>query len=520
MIPKFAIEAYLEEPRDDHRWIKKLTHDHLDKALSQLNPPPKPYKDLRLHQKASLYLGIAYPQFAFYIDMGGGKTLVSLELLKYWWGIGRLKRALIFVKSDKAFPTWEKQIKQYNIGIPFTTLEDSSERKWRTLESFGNGLILVAYPGVTRMVTEVVKKKNKNKLVIDPNKVQRLANNVQAIVMDESTCVGHHGSLAYKLCEELKETINIRYALAGRPFGRDPLMLWAQQFIIDGGESLGETLGLFRAAFYSEEPHPWTDNEHIKSYSFDKRTMPSLMRLAHHRSISYGESECGDLPKLVPMVETIRLPEEAKAYYKRVVDGIISARGNLQEMKNAFMRMRQLSSGFLGFRDEESGERAEIAFEENPKLDRLLELLDDLPRGRKALVFYDFTFSGRRIHEALKARKQSSIWIWSGTKNYKQELAKFQEDPNCEVAVLNNRIGAYSLDGLQVANYVMFYESPVSVIDREQAERRARRSGQTRRVFQYDLVVQGTLDQKILDYHSEGASLLEALRANPEDVLK
>ncbi len=134
-------------------------------------------------------------------------------------------------------------------------------------------------------------------------------------------------------------------------------------------------------------------------------------------------------------------------------------------------------------------------------------------------MFYDFTFSGRRIYEALKARERGAIWLWSGTKDSAGDLRAFQEGPDVEVAVVNNRVGAYSLDGLQVANYLFFYESPVSVIDREQAERRVRRQGQTRHIFQYDLLARGTFDRRILDYHSEGEDLLKALREDPRNLL-
>jgi SNF2 family DNA or RNA helicase len=100
------------------------------------------------------------------------------------------------------------------------------------------------------------------------------------------------------------------------------------------------------------------------------------------------------------------------------------------------------------------------------------------------------------------------------------EQERFQTDPGCRFAVINNKVGAYSIDGLQyVANYLFVYESPVPVIDREQMERRLIRDGQANTVFIYDLVVQGTLDSRILDFHREGDDLLAALREDPRTVL-
>jgi len=183
--------------------------------------------------------------------------------------------------------------------------------------------------------------------------------------------------------------------------------------------------------------------------------------------------------------------------------------------------MRQISSGFVGFKNDESGEKAEVAFDENPKLERLLELLEELPEGHKAVVFYDFTFSGRTIVEQITAKlKRKPIWLWSGTKDSAKALNRFFTDESCTEAVINNRVGAYSLDGLQdVANYSFFYESPVPVIDREQAERRLIREGQKRTVFQYDLLLRNSVDARIRTFHKEGQDLFDALLRNPARTL-
>jgi hypothetical protein len=99
-------------------------------------------------------------------------------------------------------------------------------------------------------------------------------------------------------------------------------------------------------------------------------------------------------------------------------------------------------------------------------------------------------------------------------------MERFLSEPKCHPAVINHKIGAYSLDGLQhVSNYTIFYESPVSPIDREQAEHRLVRDGQERRVFQYDLIVRGSVDARILAFHAEGEDMFNALLRDPERAL-
>lgn len=487
--------------------------------LKALKPPPQINSTLRFHQKLGFLLGTAYPQFCFFYDMGSGKTVLALELLRYWWQCGRLRRALVFVTSDKAFPTWEKQLKTWNIDLPSISLSaGSSVLKWQMLEDFKEGLIFITYPGAVAMTSHRVKsKRGKNKMQLDPKLVKKLAQSVDAIILDESTKCAWE-SLTSKLCAKLCQSAQFCYALAGRPFGRDPTMLWRQLFIVDGGQTLGETLGLFRAAFFSETDNPWA--KYAKDYTFKKKMMPELMRIVQHRSISYSAEECIDVPEFQSIIEEVSLPEEASVYYQKVVDQIIEARGNLELMKNAFLRMRQLSSGFLGFRNDESGERVEIAFAENPKLDRLLELIEAMPDDQGAVIFYSFTASGRRITKELEALGYDVMWLWSGTKDAQGALRKFQSDPKQRIAVINEKVGAYSLDGLQdKASYIYFYESPLGCIDRSQAEKRLVRQGQQRKVFIYDLVVRGTGDSKILQYHREGKELFRELMRNPKGLL-
>lgn len=519
MIPSAAVDEYLQRSLENHLWVKGLTHKQLDKALASLNPKPHLSPNLRLHQKACVLLGIAYPKFCFWLEMGTGKTLISLELLRYWFEAKQIKRAIVFVTSDKAFDTWERQIRRFNIDIPVVALEGPSLRKWKQLEEFGDGIVLLPYPGAVAMASGRKSKGKKSSLVLDPKLVKKLAEWADALVVDESTKLGNHRSLTSKLLMKLKKAASIRYALAGRPFGRDPTMLWSQYNIVDDGETLGETLGMFRAAFF-EEKDRYFGGPYSKDFKFIKKKRPVLSKMMRHRSITYAAEECIDLPKVVLIDEMLRLPDETRAYYNRLKQELIEAKGNWREVKNVFLRARQMSSGFIGLTDDETGEKAQVVFEQNPKLDRVVELLGELPEDHKAVVFYAFTYSGRTIVERLKEEGIKPIWLWSGTKDSRKTINRFLTDPETTVAVVNNQLAAMSLDGLQeVANYAFFYESPVGAIDRVQAERRLIRDGQKRKVFQYDLMVAKTVDEKIRLHHEEGDDIFKALMRSPEDML-
>ena len=227
------------------------------------------------------------------------------------------------------------------------------------------------------------------------------------------------------------------------------------------------------------------------------------------------------MPPVTRIVETVRLPDAARAYYNKAEIALRRARTRF-EIESSFLRMRQISSGFLGYKEftdenSEKWEKAEFVFPENPKPDRLVELIQEMPTGRKAVVFYEFTHSGRSVTQALKKVGISAGWLWSGTKNSRDLLRQFDDDPGLRVLVANWKIASMALN-LQVANYTFMYESPVSPIKREQAEHRCFRDGQTRPGFLVDLVCQGTQDQHILDMLAEGEDLFEALVKRPSRI--
>jgi SNF2 family DNA or RNA helicase len=520
-ILKSAIDDLVHKPRDDWRWMKALTHADMDEALAQLRPSPNLYKGINLHQKVGFWLGAKFEGFSYWYDMGTGKTLIMLELLKYLHKRGKLRRALVFTLSDTGFGAWERQISRYKIGLPIIALEGSSEQKWETLDRFGDGIVLVSYPGAVAMCSSLVRKRKKdyvwNEMVLRKDLMKRLAQRIDVMVMDESTRVGNHQSLSHRLCKFIGRRAHSRYALAGRPFGRDPTLLWGQQKIIDGGASLGETLGLFRKAFFTEEENTWSKNKYSKTFTYLKSKNDDLSRMMQHRSLTYEDHECGDLPEFNAMIEPVRMSDDGGEYYEHAVEALSKSGGNFVETMNAFIRMRQITSGFIGYKDDDTGERCKLAFDRNPKLEKLIEKLGELPEGRKAVVFYEFTWSGKHIlAEIFKARLGSAVWLWSGTKDRRRELYKFMNDDDYRICVLQNKLGAFSLDGLQeVANYVFIYESPVSVIERKQLEKRVNRPGQEWRVHQYDLVVPGSVDERILQFHKEGIDLMKAIRKDP-----
>ena len=521
MIPKIAVRKFIEAPRDSYLPYKKFSPQKLRRLVSDLPVRPPIWKKLRRHQKVCFLIGVHTHRYLFFCDTGMGKTCLSIALTRYFRRAGLISRVMVLVPNRSNTAEWSREIRKHSPKSTYTVLKGSSKKKWELLRGEDSLFYIITYSGFSRMVCKLgPKKRGKegDRLIPDPVKVKEIKSHVQGLFFDESTFIKNHRKLPYRILHKISKDMQIVFALTGMPFGRNPADLWAQFHAVDLGVTLGPTLGLFRAAFFKEEKNYWSKFKYSFEYTFIDEKIGQLRKMIENRSIYY-EAEESDLPRVTRIKSVVRFPVDTYQYYEIAKQKLIAARGDYQEMKCAFTRMRQISSGFVGYWDDKDGRRAEFGFDDNPKLDKLLEIIESISEKRKIIVFHEYIFSGSVICRELEVQSIGYARLWSGTKDPAEEMRRFDEDPECWVFVVNNSAGAFGLN-LQVANYVIYYESPTSPIIRYQTERRTIRSGQKRsRVFMYDLIMRNSYDRAILQFHKRGADLLEAILKDPDKLL-
>jgi len=515
-IPKLAIRNFLERPRRDYRAWKKLSLEELRDIKAAFPAKPPIWKKLRKPQRVGFCAAVEEGgKFCFWYDMGVGKTALSIALARYYRRVGTLSACLVLVPNKINKDEWRLEIEKHSPSSQCIILAGSSEQKWKALDAIDGGrtcFVIETYAGFARMLAPLTtikkgRKAGQDKLKPNVTKVRKFCALFQGLVMDESIEVSNKGTLPWRLCRQVAKKAQLVLALNGTPFGRDPIKLWAQMHLVDGGQSLGETLGLFKAALYTETKNYFGYPE----WKFPKKNQKLLNRLIAHRSLRYIASDA-DLPKRVPIKKEVTLPAEAEAYYEKAREAIKKAKGNYQEIENAFLRMRQISSGFLGYRDDETGEKARYIFPENPKLDMLASTIQYLPPDAKFVVFHEYHQSGDLIEKRMKELGVKCLRMYGKTKDANAVVQQFADDPKVRGLLLNNDSGAYGLNRLVAAQYGLIYESPVSPIIRKQIERRIQRQNSAfGTVFIYDFVVRGTVDQRILDWHKQGADLFKAI---------
>jgi SNF2 family DNA or RNA helicase len=504
VIAPSAIQAFLNRKLDDWKWVKDIPTKELKKAL-----PSKLFEtEPRDCQRSCVLIGLNESRFLFNLDMGAGKSKIALDLIRFIKRRGHLKRALIISPHLINVGSWALQCEEHAPDLSYVELLGSREVRMNIINGKDYDVYLINYDGLSVFMSERQSVKGKTKELLSSQNAIRFAKLFNMVIFDEIHNIGNHQSLWWRLCDVLSGLADYAYGLSGTPFGKNPDPLWPEFKVIDRGETLGKTLGLYRTAFYT----PKEDYFAGIKWTFRKKMTKTLHRVIQHRSIRYDEEELIDYPKEIRYTIPATMGREQWVRYKELT-GELKRTPDPAEREQAFLRCRQVTSGFIGARTEE-GRRIEVEFDNGGKILALRQFLRDLPEDEKVVIFHEYTFAGAMIRRMLDKEKIKYLGVghFFRKSDPRQSLKKFMSYPTHRVWLAQNVAGSEGVDGLQkVSHYCVFFESSTSPIIRNQAERRLKRSGQKKRTRIIDIVVPNTIDARILNSLDQGKDLFDAI---------
>ncbi len=147
------------------------------------------------------------------------------------------------------------------------------------------------------------------------------------------------------------------------------------------------------------------------------------------------------------------------------------------------------------------------------KLERLVELLERVPAGDKALVFTQYPGFDRLVTH-LEARLGKRVGFFHGRLNAQQRedvVDLFMTDDSLSVLVISIRAGGRGLN-LPAANHVFHFDRWWNPAVEQQATDRVHRFGQHKPVFVHSLICRATLEERI-------DALLDSKRELAEKVI-
>jgi len=164
--------------------------------------------------------------------------------------------------------------------------------------------------------------------------------------------------------------------------------------------------------------------------------------------------------------------------------------------------------------------KPELAEGDSAKLDTLGPLLEELVgEGHKALVFSTFTSMLAIVRKRLDRMGLAYEYLDGQTRDRKERIDHFQEDPDCGIFLISLKAGGLGLN-LTAADYVFLLDPWWNPAVEMQAIDRAHRVGQTRPVFAYRLICEGTVEEKITELQQQKRELADAILLENRSVLK
>lgn len=325
---------------------------------------------------------------------------------------------------------------------------------------------------------------------------------------------------------KLRDKSEKRMVLTGTAVNNGPFDLWAQLEFLGEGESGFTSYEAFRN-FYGV-----FDNR-SKRDDFEQRlvglqNLPFLKEKLAQKSFIISKREAlPDLPdKVHDTFEVEMTKEQREAYNNLAAHLALEIEAELETSENKqltvnniltkLLRLAQITSGFIAWDpvvDVETGdvlrERIVEPILPNPKIEGLLELIQDKPKSSKTIIWACFKEDVRAIRTALQDAGHGVVEFTGSTSDKDRLEAEraFNWDADTRFLVGNPAAGGVGLNLLGYppghenvetnCDHVIYYSQNWSATARSQSEDRAHRRGTRQNVRYTDLCIPETIDEEI-----------------------
>ncbi|MBP0975394.1 MAG: DEAD/DEAH box helicase, partial [Oscillospiraceae bacterium] len=323
------------------------------------------------------------------------------------------------------------------------------------------------------------------------------------VVIDESSSFKNGRAKRFKALTWIRPHVSRVVDLTGTPAPNSLSDLWAQLFLLDGGQRLGRTVTGFRERYFSANTH----GGHFTTYEAKADAQESIQRKIADICISMKSEDYLHLPELVYDTIPVQLdPKAAKAYVEMEremllqIDGTVIDAGSAAALSN---KLLQLCNGAVYDAD------GNVIHLHDCKLEAFAELIEQL-NGQPALVFYNFRHDCERLTELCNKLKLRTRKLQTA------EDAAAWNRRELDILLAHPASAAYGLNLQQGGNHVIWFGLNWSLELFQQANKRLHRQGQTATVFVHELAVTDSRDMDVIaaleDKNATQDALIESLK--------
>jgi SNF2 family DNA or RNA helicase len=447
-------------------------------------------------QKKALELSSGKPGFAWFMEMGLGKTRTTYQEIYEMFEGDEIDVAIIFCPKTLR-PSWEDEAKEIEFPYPVLLHSGDANAMKKKMDEAGTKVVVVIH-------FEMVLGKGGDLIELLKEKEKRFY-----VAIDESTRIKNPKAKVGKYLIQIRDWFKYRRVLSGAPNPQGPHDLWGQLMFID---AVTQTFHQFKHTYCT-----------MGGYMNKKITGAQNIDILEMRTKDYvfraKKLDWTDLPeKLPPTTRLIEMAPRQAMAYKTMLYDFVTEWGEVEVTAKmaitAKNKLQQIGSGFM-YDNDGNVVRLFEGNEKNPKVEELISIVDEIET--KVIIFYYFKPTKNILAERMEKEGINFVVVESGLNDaqYTELKAQFNGDDKVKVALcqINAVKYGWTLLGNQETmpcHNTVFFENSYDLEARVQGEDRNHRHGQRNSVSYTDIAISGE-DKKVLKALQRKGDLQEAI---------
>jgi SNF2 family DNA or RNA helicase len=441
------------------------------------------------HQSKALEMSWDKEVFAYFMEMGTGKSKVLIDNIAMLFNAGKINGALIIAPKG-VYKNW------FDSEIP-NHMPDYVEKKiglWRTDPNAKDLKPLFSTGAELHILIMNVEAFSSKKGVDFAKKFLSCHNTI--IGIDESTTIKNPQAKRTRAIVELGTKSKYRRILTGSPVTKSPLDLFAQCYFLHPYLLGHESYYTFKVRYAVTKQINVSGRtiQIIVGY----RNLGELSEKLKPFSYRVLKDDCLDLPKKTYTKRIIELTDEQKKVYKTMKQQAIAfLNGKMITTATVITQMMRLHQITCGHFKSDDGTIQTI---KNNRIDQLMEVLEEMEG--KAVIWAHYRYDIKNIVETVsKKYGENSVVTYYGdtSTDDRQKAIKKIQDPKSPVRFIvgTPQTGGYGIT-LTGASTMIYYSNGYDLEKRQQSEARIDRIGQEKPMTYIDIIAEGTVDDKIV----------------------
>lgn len=466
-------------------------------------------------QSEGIVFGMIHPNPGILFGVGLGKTMVAINIARYRVQFSNVNKILVLAPTSIMY-NWAKEIKKFSEYESIILHGGKKERLYR-LKYFKNdpnlrfGIInyeAVQIPDFFNKLREI----NPNLIIADESAryiKSNLANRTEATIA-------------------LGQQTLYRMILTATPIAHRPMDIWSQFRFLDGGALFTDNFYRFRHLYFIQRKFP-----RYTQYVIKPERRKDITRKIYSTCIRFTKEQVkDDLEEFYGMevltehaYQIIKIPMSRRltSLYNQVKKEVLAeietmsglTRLNIRSIFTKLLRLQQITGGFTVNEDKEI-----VLLKEKPKLDATIEEVDSIVDAEESCVVWCRFRPSMNLISSELHKKGIKHYYMSGDDSPKEKESKwrgFQSSDTINVFLGQIRAGGigielFKIDGKESKSQsTIFYENEWPLEVRVQAEGRIDRIGQRSLCRYVDIVLENTIDERMLESIREGQEIADSI---------